>query len=418
MAKNKRSPIPAKGALGKAKGKGKSPTIAGANSEKDKKVTVFNSVEDKNLQTKDAYEAELSSTINSLYKFSTTMSLGDISSSLKGGVGMLSKITGYISKAREIGEKVKSGNILDAVGNLAPGAKSAMQKMGMDPSIVDKIQAAAQMGVKAADTYKQIKSGNLNVLDGAQALAKSILGVELPVIKDIQAIQAAVTGIISEYSKAGIALKEEWKKLVQEWNPKTNSAEGNSWNMGTDIASTLLPELAKNGDYETMLAAIAHSDPLRMEKVSGDVISKMLKEYSNNTVFNRQRTPQENYTLIMKVIKAFRGGEFLWVDRNNPSRKGFNLKPFMDASQDFKKIATINLASKAYLKDSDTTGILHYNYTDDKNEVLLLLTSVFKQTTTNHDTELRKDFSEFMGNKTKPVKSLVTPSEFKANITI
>lgn len=188
--------------------------------------------------------------------------------------------------------------------------------------------------------------------------------------------------------------------------------------MGTDIASTLLPELAKNGDYETMLAAITHSDPLRMEKVSGDVISKMLKEYSNNTVFNRQRTPQENYTLIMKVIKAFRGGEFLWVDRNNPSRKGFNLKPFMDASQDFKKIATLNLASKAYLKDTDTSGILHYNYTDDKNEVLVLLTSVFKQTTTNHDAELRKDFSEFMGNKTKPVKSLVTPSEFKANITI
>ena len=90
----------------------------------------------------------------------------------------------------------------------------------------------------------------------------------------------------------------------------------------------------------------------------------------------------------------------------------------MDASQDFKKIATINLAKKAYLKDTDTSGILHYNYTDDKNEVLVLLTSVFKQTSTSHDTELRKDFSEFMGNKTKPVKSLVTPSEFKANITI
>lgn len=415
----KRKPTPAKGKVNNSgKNTTKKTDVTSATQEKDKNITVFNSALDPALITKDVYEAELGNTINSLYKFSTTMSLGDIQSSLKGGLGTLGKISSYLSKARELSSTIKKGDYLKAIGDLAPGAKAAMTKAGMDASMIDKIQAGAQMVYKTKGAYENIRNGKVDLLTGLNDLAKSVLGVDLAVIKDLQAIKNSTSAIIKEFSKAGLAIKDEWGKLVNEWDTKENKVKDNGWKIGTDVATMTLDTLGENGDYLTMLEALKHADPNKMEQIGAMTVKNMIVKYSANSVFNKGKDPLVIFREIMEVIYAFRGGECLWVDRGEGNRKAFNLKMFLDGSEDFKKMIIAANANKFFLEDTATNGLLQLGYTEKKNEIfsiLIQLKNVFKQND-NFKEELRKDFPDFIFNETEKVNPNISPNAFKPRV--
>lgn len=407
MAK-KRVPTPGKNAVsskGSKKSKeGKKNNTATTSlvKAKDENKTVFNSSVDNNLIVKDAY-GDLGETINSMYKFTTTINLDTINSVLKGGLGSLNKITSYLKEANAIKDAFQSGNIMDGIGKLAPGAKAALTKAGMDPALFDKFQAAAQVGVQAAGTYKKIKNGDVDLLTGLNDLAKSITGVDLAVIKDIQSIQTAVAGIIKEFSDAGIAIKNEWDKLTK--------SDKNGYNVSTDVAVAILPDLAANGDFETMLAAINSSDPQRLNKIGPDIIKDLISNYSASAIFNKGRNEEDIYNDIFRVIKAFQGGKYLWIEREG-MRHLFNMYLFMNASEDFKKMTKVVLSRKFFMGDKAKNT---FNYEDEMNEVLILLANNF-QLQGNFQTELNRDFPEFIVNETQNVDNSVTPSAFKVSM--
>lgn len=403
--KQKRKPTPPGQ---KSSGSKEKTGVASTTRAKDENKTVFNSAVDNKLATIDVY-GPLGTTVNSLYQFTNTMSFDSINTVLKGGLNGLNKITGYLKEAKKIKDTFQNGNLMDKIGAIAPGAKGALSSFGLTPDLFDKFQAAAQIGVNVSGTVQKIKNGDLDILNGMNSLAKTLTGTDLAIINDIQSIKGAVAGIITEFSNAGIAIKNEWDSLV-----KADSNKG-GWNISTDVAIAVLPGLANNGDYSTMLHAIKGSDPQRMEAIGGQIVEKMLKEFSRNSVFNQGRKEEDIFKDVMDVIYAFRGGESLWINRTPPAnnRKAFNLYLFLIASPDFKEVAKTAL-SKRFYKDPQIKKTIQY--ADKENEVLILMTSLFSRVDAgNPFNEFRKDFPEFIINPLNKVSDLVTPNDFRPN---
>ena len=267
------------------------------NSERDKTTTVFNSMLDKNLITVDVYKEDLGKTINNLYDFSTTMSFGALGDMLQGGLNMVQKVTGVLKEASKIKEAIKSGNYMDALNALAPGAKSALQKAGLDTASVDKFMGAAQIAVNVGGVINDIKSGDYDVLTGLNALAKSLTGTELGIITDIQAMVGAVSTITTEFTKAGI-------ELAGSWNDLTNQ-KGHDYSQ--QVFHNTYTEWSKSGDYKTLQAAINQMNPDDVEKVSGNVSASLLKYFSLNSVFNASKTTQEAVKDAIDTIYLLRG---------------------------------------------------------------------------------------------------------------
>lgn len=402
MAKvvTKRKPTPPNGGGNKKSKTGLSQSVQ----NKDENRTVFNSALDNKLATKDAYEGTLDTTVNSMYKFTTTMSLSKITDILKGGVNGLNKLSSYLKEANAIKDAFKNGNIMDAVGRIAPGAKAALAAAGMDEKLFDKFQKAAEIGVNVAGTFKKVKNGDINLLEGLNDLARSIVGEDIAIIKDLMAFEATVSTIIKEFSDAGIAIKDEWNKLIG----RGGKADTNT---STNVAMAVMPYLAVNGDYQTMLSAIRASDPQRLDKLGPEIISKMIKEFSLNAVFNRGRKEEEIYADLFAVLRAFQGGSILWVDSGN-GRKLFNLHLFMGASEDFKKMVRVTLKNRFFKPEGESN---QFDYNDEKNEVLILLVDVFKFAGSFSD-ELNKDFPNFITNTRALVNPVVTPTEFRPRV--
>ena len=129
-----------------------------------------------------------------------------------------------------------------------------------------------------------------------------------------------------------------------------------------------------------------------------------------NSVFNTGRTEQDVFNDVLSTIEAFDNGNYLWVDREGV-RKLFNVRLFMSASEDFKRIAKVSLADRFFL-DSHVKKSL--DYTDKENEVLLLLGNVFTNIS-DFKTELNKDFPNFIVNERQQTVSIISPDAFKIN---
>ena len=234
-----------------------------------------------------------------------------------------------------------------------------------------------------------------------------ITGYKLVDVQDVLAVKEAVTEVIKEFSNLGLEIGSEFSKLV------SGDKNGLTWNVATDVTSNIIYDLAKNGDYTTMYYAIGASDPQRMEMISGKVVEKMISEFSFSAVFNKEKDRNVIFEQMMKTIYAFRGGEMLWIDRGN-QRKIFNLRIFMNASSDFKALIKTALSNRFYLNPEDTKGktgrgLIHYEYADKSNEVLMLLHQVFTKGSTSFG-------SEFIINGKQRTDTLVSPADFKANV--
>ena len=388
--KVKRKPTPPKKA---SKGKNDASTSKGAaNDKKNKNTTVYNSSQDNSLATKDAYSVDFNQgTLNSLYKFANTLNLdlNKLSEKLRGGKDMLKQVSGYLKQANEIKNNIKERKFLDAIGGLAPGAKAALANAGIDVKKVD------------------------SIIEGAK-LARHITGYELINVQDVMAVKEAATEVMKEFSILGLEIGAEFKKLVK--------SEKHGWDIATDVTSEIIHDLSNNGDYNTMFHAIELSDPQRMEQISGKVVEKMISEFSFNAVFNKEKDRNVIFDELMKVIYAFRGGEVLWIDRPG-MRKIFNLKLFLNASNDFKTLIKTVLSTRYYLNPEDVTdkvasrkSLIRYDYSNKTNEVLMLLSNVFTKTKTDFSVEFTRDHSEFIINGVQRTDQLVSPSDFKANI--
>lgn len=412
--KVKRKPVPPSKA---SKDKNSSTSKNAANEQKNKNTTVYNSSQDNGLSTKDAYQADFNNgTLNSLYKFANTLNLdlNKLSEKLRGGKSMLSKISGFLKTANAAKSAIKQKNFLGAIESLAPGAKAALSRAGLDAKKIDSIIEGAKLVVRVGEDVKKIKNGDLSILNGLNELTEHITGYKLIDMKDVLAVKEAVTEVIKEFSSLGLEIGSEFKKLV------SGEKNGTSWNVATEVTSSIVYDLAKNGDYVTMFYAIGASDPQRMEMISGKVVEKMISEFSFNAVFNKEKDHNLIFEQLMKAIYAFRGGEMLWINRGN-QRKIFNLQIFMNASSDFKTLVKTVLANRFYLNPEDTKGktgrgLIHYEYTDKANEVLILLHQVFTKGSTSFSSEFTHDHGEFIVNGIQRTDTLVSPADFKANI--
>ena len=413
--KVKRKPTPPKKAR---KGKNDASTSKGAaNDKKNKNTTVYNSSQDNSLATKDAYSVDFNQgTLNSLYKFANTLNLdlNKLSEKLRGGKDMLKQVSGYLKQANEIKNNIKERKFLDAIGGLAPGAKAALANAGIDVKKVDTIIEGAKLAIKVGEDVKKIKNGDLSVLNGLNDLTRHITGYELINVQDVMAVKEAATEVMKEFSSLGLEIGAELKKLVK--------SEKHGWDIATDVTSEIIHDLSNNGDYNTMFHAIELSDPQRMEQISGKVVEKMISEFSFNAVFNKEKDRNVIFDELMKVIYAFRGGEVLWIDRPG-MRKIFNLKLFLNASNDFKTLIKTVLSTRYYLNPEDVTNkvasrksLIRYDYSNKTNEVLMLLSNVFTKTKTDFSVEFTRDHSEFIINGIQRTDQLVSPSDFKANI--
>ena len=109
--KVKRKPVPPKKA---SKGKNSASTSkSAANDKKNKNTTVYNSSQDNELATKDAYLIDFNNgTLNSLYKFANTLNLdlNKLGEKLRGGKDMLSKVSRYLKSANEAKNAIKQKN--------------------------------------------------------------------------------------------------------------------------------------------------------------------------------------------------------------------------------------------------------------------------------------------------------------------
>lgn len=413
--KVKRKPTPPKKS---SKGKNDASTSKGAaNDKKNKNTTVYNSSQDNSLATKDAYSVDFNQgTLNSLYKFANTLNLdlNKLSEKLRGGKDMLKQVSGYLKQANEIKNSIKERKFLDAIGGLAPGAKAALANAGIDVKKVDSIIEGAKLAIKVGEDVKKIKNGDLSVLNGLNDLTRHITGYELINVQDVMAVKEAATEVMKEFSSLGLEIGAEFKKLVK--------SEKHGWDIATDVTSEIIHDLSNNGDYNTMFHAIELSDPQRMEQISGKVVEKMISEFSFNAVFNKEKDRNVIFDELMKVIYAFRGGEVLWIDRPG-MRKIFNLKLFLNASNDFKTLIKTVLSTRYYLNPEDVTdkvasrkSLIRYDYSNKTNEVLMLLSNVFTKTKTDFSVEFTRDHSEFIINGVQRTDQLVSPSDFKANI--
>ena len=415
--KVKRKPVPPKKA---SKGKNTASTSkSAANDKKNKNTTVYNSSQDNDLAAKDAYLIDFNNgTLNSLYKFANTLNLdlNKLGEKLRGGKDMLSKVSGYLKSANEAKNAIKQKNFLSAIESLAPGAKAALGRAGLDAKKIDDIIEGAKLAVKVGGEVQKIKNGDISILNGLNDLTKHITGYELINVQDVLAVKEAVTEVIKEFSNLGLEIGSEFKKLV------SGDKNGMTWDVATDVTANIIYDLAKNGDYTTMYYAIGASDPQRMEMISGKVVEKMISEFTFSAVFNKEKDRNLIFEQLMKTIYAFRGGEMLWIDRGS-QRKIFNLRIFMNASTDFKALIKTALANRFYLNPEDTKGktgrgLIHYEYADKTNEVLMLLHQVFTKGSTSFSSEFTKDHSEFIVNGKQRTDMLVSPADFKANVTV
>ena len=304
--KVKRKPVPPKKA---SKGKNTASTSkSAANDKKNKNTTVYNSSQDNDLAAKDAYLIDFNNgTLNSLYKFANTLNLdlNKLGEKLRGGKDMLSKVSGYLKSANEAKNAIKQKNFLSAIESLAPGAKAALGRAGLDAKKIDDIIEGAKLAVKVGSEVQKIKNGDISILNGLNDLTKHITGYELINVQDVLAVKEAVTEVIKEFSNLGLEIGSEFKKLV------SGDKNGMTWDVATDVTANIIYDLAKNGDYTTMYYAIGASDPQRMEMISGKVVEKMISEFTFSAVFNKEKDRNLIFEQLMKTIYAFRGGEML-----------------------------------------------------------------------------------------------------------
>ena len=398
----KRVPNPPKGSKGyKGRASKSSTSLSNSNIKKDANKTVFNSSVDNKLATVDVYQGNLGETVNSLYKFTNTMNLDTIMNGIKGGLSGIGKITDFLKDAKGIKDAFQSGNIMDAVGKIAPGAKAALSKAGIDPSTFDKLAGAAQIAVNVKNSVSNIKNGKLDILDGLNDLAKSITGQDLALIKDIQSIKAATGAIIKEFSDAGIALKDAWNDLTK--------SEKGRYNIADQIASDITPFLIDNGDYDTAKMAIGSIPKNQLEAMGPSIVENAIRNFRKDSVFNRGKKDEEMFNGLMDTLRLFRNGEYLWVDRGT-SRKAFNMALFIHASKDLKEVIQAVCASSFYLKEN---GEKRLDYTDKKNDMLVLFNRVFTNIG-NAEEEMNKYFPGFIFNKEEKTETLVSVIAFRA----
>lgn len=363
------------------------------NNEKNTNDTTWNSHYDNQLKTIGPLD-NLVHTINNQYKFSNSMNLKNVTDAMRGGLTGIGKIRDFLKAANKAKNALRNGNIMDAIGNIAPEAKYIMGKAGLDPSVFDKFTQVAQIGVKIGNTYKGIKNGNIDVLAGINDIAKSITGHDIALLQDVQAFRTTVTAIIEEFSSTGIAIKGEWRNLINDDRIGFNGA--------SEIASTLLPNMAKYGDYETILIALETAAPQKINKINEDVINKLLEDFRRDSVFNASRTDDQIFDLVMNVVYQLNNNNILWVERKDTDN-AFNMNLFNGASRDFKQMAK-SVLSKRFTLNQDQEN-------QEQNEVMILMSDLFQMN--DFRTELQRDYPGFVTNTTEYVSDLVTPNVFK-----
>lgn len=404
MAKTKRQPTPPSG--GGSKG-----GLSSSNQSKDANQTVFNSQQDNQLATVDAYGESLQSTVNRLYKFSNTINLDNIFSSLSGGLGMAKKLGEYLKDANEIKTTLQKGNIIDALGKISPYAKSSLQSAGIPPDYFDKIVAAANISINLGGVIKNVKDGNVDILQGLSEAAKALTGDEFAFIKDVQKYVTLASGIVDEFSSVGISIGEEWNKLTN-----IKDRDNTNISISTEVAINTANDLARYGDYKTLVHAIKGSDPKRIEMLTGEIMSSLFESFSLDTAHNRGKDHKDIFNDVIEVLKALRGADYLWVPRDK-NREAINANLFIRCSADWKQVIRTVMGSRFYLA-ADTGNNVSFDYASTENEVFMAF-ALMSLGTGSFEDEFSKDFPGFNVNETMLVRPLVEPSVFvKNNILI
>ena len=319
--------------------------IGNKTENKDARSTIFNTSLDNNLAVKDVYAAELSSTINSLYKFTNTFDISNISGLIKGGLSGLKSITSVLKAANQVRSAIKNkAGLADILGSAFPAARSTLSSVGLNPKILDNVQQYYQLGVSMHNTVQGIRKGDINLLTGLNDLGRALTGQDIALFSDIQSITTAVSSIITEFSQAGLEIKNEWNQLT---NKDKSSSVYHGLDISYDVAQAVFPEIAVTGDYAS-IAHIAKEDTTgRIRSLSVSTIETMIREYSASAVFNVNKDAKTIFKEITDVIDAFKAGYLFWVAKEN-GEKLFNLRLFLLGSQDFRDMVKTALAQPFY----------------------------------------------------------------------
>lgn len=322
---------------------------------KDARSTIFNTSLDNNLAVKDVYAAELSSTINSLYKFTNTFDISNISGLIKGGLSGLKSLTSILKAANTVRAAVKNkSGLAEILGAAFPAARSVLTTVGLNPKVLDNVQQYYQLGVSMHNTVQGIRKGDINLLTGLNDLGHALTGHDIALFSDIQSITAAVSSIITEFSQAGLAIKEEWNQLT---NKSKSSSVYNGLDVSFDVAQAVFPEIAKTGDFASIAQITKEDTTGRIRSLSTSTIETMIREYSASAVFNVNKDAKTIFKEMMDVIDTFKAGHLFWVTKEN-GEKLFNLRLFLLGSQDFKDMVRSALAQPFYseqaLEDATT----------------------------------------------------------------
>lgn len=312
---------------------------------KDARSTIFNTSLDNNLAVKDVYAAELSSTINSLYKFTNTFDISNISGLIKGGLSGLKSISSILKAANSVRSAIKNkSGLADILGSAFPAARSALSSVGLNPKILDNVQQYYQLGVSMHNTVQGIRKGDINLLTGLNDLGRALTGQDIALFSDIQSITTAVSSIITEFSQAGLEIKNEWNQLT---NKDKSSSVYHGLDVSFDVAQAVFPEIAVTGDYASIAHIVKEDTTGRIRSLSVSTIETMIREYSASAVFNVNKDARTIFKEITGVIDAFKAGDLFWVVKKN-GEKLFNLRLFLLGSQDFKDMVKTALAQPFY----------------------------------------------------------------------
>lgn len=409
MARQKRKPTPPPSAKGKGGNEGIKlyTDIGNANKQKDANQTVWNSTQDNSLAAIDVYGEQLKATVNRLYKFTNTMNFDDIFSSLQGGFGMAKKVLSHLKTANAVRETLRKGNVIDALGQVSPLAKSALTSAGVSPEMFDKVLGVAAISTNVNGVIKSVINGDVKLLDGLNNALKAITGTDIGFIKDIQTVAAFTSAVINEFSALGIAIGEEWKNLT-----KTTDKRGNETfvtDVSTEVINTIGFHLAEYGDYKTLAAAINHASPKKIELTAGEIVKVMFEKFSLTSPHNKGKELEAIYKDFMAVLRSLRGNSYIWVPRGK-HRQAINANLFLNASEDWKILIKSVMGNMFYL-DADTGQNIQLDYSHDDNDVFLAF-GLLNLGDGDFESELRKDFGDIVINDTQRVSPIVEPLLF------
>ena len=315
-------------------------------SEQNKKTLTnfWTNLTDKELATEDAYKSGIAGTINSIYEFENTISFDSIISGLTGGVAMFNKAKDIVSKAKDFASAIKDGTIIDRLGGISGGIKSALNSAGFTgaDTFFDTVTDLGSFAVGVKDSYQRIKNFDLNSIGGIGDLINTIAGADIIDVSDIQALASAVVTSINSMSDIGVSILGDLGDIWDMFDKKSPDSDSTK----LEIAESVIEKLLKNGDYTSITALAQLIGIENLLALRPTLIEELVGNYSFSSSFLSQVADLDDFDKIIAIFKLLLGNDWLYILRNTD--KSINLSRFISASSDWESTLLRNVRTGNY----------------------------------------------------------------------